>query len=574
VIEKGFSFNKKCVLTLVLAVALTFAAASAMAKPWKFGVMGDTQWTCPTDPKGNDPHSVPDSIIEQINPRFISAGVEFVIQVGDLTDNGSDDAIIARAVAARSLLDAGIGFFPMRGNHETYGKPANDYAIPAFRQSFPQTKNGVFKKSDGTKFHVGSNFSSPTAIGKDLDGMSYSFDFGPRGDRVRFVIIDNWATPDKHVSAAGYEYGYSIGEQQPWITGRLDKKTRHTGHALVLSHQPLIAEDHQDSPFTGYTNANPDMQNAFFAGLRDNDVKYYICGHDHMHQRSLIASPDGASSVHELICASDSSKFYSPKPLDSANWFGQKVRETSIAQDRARVGYYIFTVDGPRVTVDYYADTAGNWQSDSSYPIGPSGAGSHITPLLNFEKRETWGFSLNGKEVLVPQGGSYALTDDTSKAISNGEKGYTRTTARILGGTNTSTMTDGSLITTGGSTYRQLTKTVDTGWSPRSANGSAIASDVLTLWGMADVGGSQAETYVLSMSYDKSVKSERILGLVSMDASGAWVNAADKNAGGAKTFVSGPWNSSYGLGTYGVDPGSHTAWAVVNYTGDFAVGRK
>ena len=213
----------------------------------------------------------------------------------------------------------------------------------------------------------------------------------------------------KRSTPPGYNYGYSIGDQQSWISSRLDKKTRRTEHAFVLSHQPLIAEDHQDSPFTGYTNANPDMQNAFFAGLKNNGVNYYISGHDHMHQRSLIASPDGASSVHELICASDSSKFYSPKPLDDANWFGQKVRETSIAQDRARVGYYIFTVDGPRVSVDYYADTEGNWHSDSSYPSGPAGAGSQITPRLNFAKRETWGYSLNGKEILVAQGGSYAL---------------------------------------------------------------------------------------------------------------------------------------------------------------------
>ena len=570
----GLSFRQKSLPALVLAILLVFAATSAMAKPWKFGVMGDTQWTCPTDPKANDPNTVSTSIIEQVNPQFINAGVKFVIQVGDLTDNGSDSGIAARATAAKPLMDAGIGFFPMRGNHETYGSPPNDYAIPAFRDNFPQTQSGGFKKSDGKKFNVGSNFNSPTPVSADLKGMSYSFDFGRPGNSARFVIIDNWVTPSKKVAAAGYNYGYSIGDQQPWISSRLDTKTRRTEHVFVLSHQPLMAEDHQDSPFTGYTNANPEMQNAFFAALKGDNVGYYLSGHDHMHQRSLIASPDGASSVHELICASESSKFYSPKPLDDANWFGQKVRETSIAQERARVGYYIFTVDGPRVSADYYADTAGDWQSDASYPRGPSGSGSQVTPLLNFTKRESWGYSLNGKEILVAQGGSYALSDDTSRAITRGEKGYILTTARILGGTNDSTMTDGSLITSGGSTYRHLTKAVDTGWSPGAANGPAIASDVLTLWGMSDVGSSQSDTYVLSMSYDKAVRSQHISGLVSRDASGRWVNAVDRNTGGTKGFVSGPWDSCYGLGTYGVDPATHTAWAIINHTGDFAVGRE
>ena len=152
----------------------------------------------------------------------------------------------------------------------------------------------------------------------------------------------------------------------------------------MFSHQPLIAENHQDSPFVGYTNANPDMQNAFYASLQNNGVRYYICGHDHIMQNSIVASPDGKSSVQEIIGASDSSKFYTPKAITDANWFGQKTRETSVAQQGYHVGYYIYTVDGPRVTVTYYADDQGNWQSDASYPTGPSGAGSHITPTFHF----------------------------------------------------------------------------------------------------------------------------------------------------------------------------------------------
>ena len=43
---------------------------------------------------------------------------------------------------------------------------------------------------------------------------------------------------------------------------------------------------------------------------------------------------------------SDSSKFYTPKTPFSAN-------ETVVAEDLYKVGCYIFTVDGPRVTVKY-----------------------------------------------------------------------------------------------------------------------------------------------------------------------------------------------------------------------------
>ncbi len=250
-----------------VALAMLLGAGSASAEPWSFGVMGDTQWTT-SDPAKANPNTVPVSIINQVNQQFIKAGVNFVIQVGDLSDDGNDISEVTRAAAAQQLIDAGIGFFPFRGNHETYGTD-NGYGIPIFRSNYPQTQTGMFTKSDTRHYRLGSNFSSPTAVSADLTGMSYSFDFGCRGDDARFVIIDPWATPSKiDNNADGYAYGYTINDQQPWISARLDKNKRRTAHAFVFSHQPLIAENHQDTMFSGYTNANPDWQNTFFASMQ------------------------------------------------------------------------------------------------------------------------------------------------------------------------------------------------------------------------------------------------------------------------------------------------------------------
>lgn len=382
-------------ITTVLAGTLGACTTSA-AQPWSFGVMGDTQWTCANDPADQNPNGVSVSIVNQLNRQFIDKRVKFVVQVGDLTENGNDADIAMRATAAQPLINAGISFFPMRGNHETYANKvqndfttnSNNFGIPAVQSKFPQTR--------GLSNTLGAiNFSSPTSVSNDLNGMSYSFDYGTSGNNARFVIIDDWVCPGKITVAAGYPYGYSIADQQAWISNRLDKATRNTEHAFVFSHQNLIGENHQDCLFNGYTNANPDMQNAFFASLQANEVKYYISGHDHMHQRSLISSPDGKSKVEELICASDSSKFYTPKATDDANWFNQKARETSISQELATIGYYIFTIDGPRVTVDYYADDHGKWASDNNYP--GSGLTNQVTPTLNFVKKETWGYNLNDK---------------------------------------------------------------------------------------------------------------------------------------------------------------------------------
>lgn len=389
--KKLWCFRGFLVLALVLSL---FVCAPAGAESWKFGVMSDTQWTAPTDPAGKNPNGVAVSIIDQINQKFIDAGVKFVIQVGDLTEKGNNADIAMRAAAAEALYRAGIGFFPMRGNHDIYAKPegVNQYGIPSFRENFPQTR------SQGSHIYGACNFSSPTSVSPDLDGMSYSFDYGQAGDSARFVIIDNWVTPTKRVPHEnGYTYGYSVDDQQPWISSRLDKGRRGTSHAFVLSHQNIMGQNHQDSVFTGYTNANPEWQNAFFASLQKNDVKYYISGHDHIHQRSIITSPGGTSKVEQLICASDSSKFYTPKHANDPKWFGQKAREASLSQELYTIGYYIFTVDGPRVTVEYYSDDHGKWQSDAGYPNGPGLPGTGITPTFSFVKKETWGYTLGEK---------------------------------------------------------------------------------------------------------------------------------------------------------------------------------
>ena len=533
----------------------TLAIPDRVFGPWKFGVIDDTQWTC-ADPAGQNPNAVPVSIINQINPQFINAGVKFVVQVGDLTENGNDADEAVRAAAAQPLLNAGIGFFPMRGNHETYGNPANNYAIPAFQSDYPQTR-GL------TNTFGAANFSSPTSLSTDLNGMSYSFDYGTPGNNARFVILDNWVTPSRNIAPGnGYNYGYSFGDQQSWISGQLDKNARGTQHAFVFSHQPLIPENHQDSPFVGYTDANTNMQNAFFASLATNRVKYYISGHDHIHQRSLITSPDGKSKVEEIIGASDSSKFYTPKATNDSKWFGQKVRELSLSQERYTVGYYIYTVDGPRVTVDYYSDDHGNWGSDSSYPVAVTGGGitNQVTPSFHFVKKETFGYSLNGQSFLVPQGQAYTGVQDSIAAGS----GFIGTSAQILAGINGSTTQDGSL--------RQLTKEVATGWSP---NLTGLESDVLSLWGLQEVGAASADVYALALSYDPTLltpaqAASGAFALVCKDASGNWVNAVTLNIAGIPQFILGDWNSGYTLGSYGVDTNAHKVWAVLNHQSDFA----
>ncbi len=380
------------------------------------------------------------------------------------------------------------------------------------------------------------------------------------GGSARFLIIDDWATPNKTITIAGlganYPYGYSIGDQQNWIDGQLAQAGRNTERAFVFSHHNLIGEDHFDCLFSGFANSNIDMQNVFFGSLYDNDVRYYISGHEHLAQRSIVTSPDGTASLQDIIAAPAGPKFINPRDPASANFFGQKARQTPLTQELNNIGFYIYTVDGPKMTVDYYADTVGNFQGDAFWPVaGPDFApGTQVTPTLNFIKKDTWGYSLNGKEFLVEQGETYT-------GIANTFEG---TSARILSGSNGATDADFF--------DRPFSKLVTTGWS--CGGHDDLRSKILTLRGMSDFGTEETDVFVLQLSYHQEHFHELgngRFGIVSRDNVGRWLNSVDRNYGGTKRFVIGAWKPEYRLGTYGVDPCQKTAWAVLNYNGDFAV---
>jgi hypothetical protein len=586
------------------AGTLLLIATSAFAQPWKFGVMSDTQW--PTSPDGKNPN-VAVNVVRHINQEMINKGVKFVIQVGDLTDTGGTNSINldVRATFAQDLYNAGIGFYPLRGNHESSAANA-----VRFQQDFPQTQTGnnnltpnrvsttIYGAQNDTlgPFYVGNNFVSETG----MEGLTYSFDY----DNARFVFADQFAKP------SGTAKSNLDQSDVNWIGDRLANRPVYT-HGFSFAHKGLVTENHADNLFNSSnptaSQASKDLMESFMMKLQNAGVRYHMGGHDHMHNRAVIKSPNtGNYKVQNIIAASNSYKFYIP-PVQSS-FTGQSAfrsLEQPIAQELFTVGYYVFTVDGPRVTAEHYAMPNGcGGDCDQTYDVIPyagntptsynspyAGLVSYANPVP-FTRHDVFGYSLNGIELLVPQGGSYVLADDTTKAVQNGETGYLGTSARILSGSNGNSAKDYNL--------RPLTKSITTGWAPRSAG---LASDIFTLWGMqhnlatkltpqsaaptyagysfADPNLNQTDKFALSLSYDPSIvvntdsiNAGHSLTLSTKNGNGEWVNVVDTNIGGAKKFVLGPWKSAYPLGAYGVDPATHTAWAVVNATaapGEFAV---
>jgi hypothetical protein len=552
--QKGTKVRLSALFALVWVLAIAAGPASAFSQSWKFGVMSDTQWIGNDD--GKNPNSVAIGIINQINQEFIRSGVKFVVQVGDLTNSGIKLALDTRATFAQALYNAGIGFFPLRGNHD-----ASQAAAVEFPRIFPQTRDGRNNatpadalvttddygpppSNTGLPFAIGAGFSSP-ATPSGLAGLTYTFVY----NSARFVLLDQFTRTDGTGSGSANVNNNNIPEQQAWISSVLVDKPG-SGHVFVFSHKDLICETHSDNLLGANPAQNAAARNAFISSLSANGVRYFIGGHDHIHQRSIVLSPDGTSRVMEIIGASDSSKFYIPAipSPDAAN--NNPTREIPVVQEVNTIGFYIYTIDGSHVSVDYYSAQISPSLDSGEYSITS-------TPALAFARRETFGYSLNGKEFLVNEGESYTGVQD----------GFEGTNARILDGINRSEAKDGS--------GRALTKAVDTGWASAPAGGE-FASNIFTLWGMGStLGREETDVYTLSLTYDpKKVSSARLrsrnFALATRDSGGKWIAAVAANHGGNRKFVTGPWHAGYGLGSYGVDSKMKTVWAVVNHDGDFA----
>lgn len=613
-----------------MAGAAAFAAglnpAPARATAWTFGVISDTQWVVADD--GLNPESTAVDIVANVDKEMIRRGVKLVVAVGDTVDTSTPATLATRSLFAQDLYNAGIGFYPLRGNHESYmiASGSNTSFL------YPQTVNGGVNntptgisplyittnlwnlpqaESPDTSFQtvsqylaqmttggnaptadsghgtftIGTNFSYPASNGtfgfgtnatgatitgtasstqNGNGGLSYSFDY----NNTRFILVDQFVDNDLGGNTS------STPAQLPWITGLVSGSagTARPLQAFFFSHKNLLGGNHKDNIFGGnlsndpgdgygatYTGNNLAIMQAkqaneetFITSLYNAGVHYCISGHDHHHADSLVKSPLSTSRVHQLITQSDSAKFYTPASPFSAN-------ETTFSEDLYELGYYIFSVDGPRVTYDYYA-----------VPSNANGSNISTTPVLtgNWVKMLTNGYSSNGQEFTVAEGNSYTgIADNTNNAIANatafGESGFVGTSMAFLGGSNTDTLTtrDG----------RKLTKDVNTGWTPQSSDTTGVVtSDILTLWGMTDLLAIQTNTVAISISvpagYSGPLNASICLGARDR-LTNTWVNAVDYNiVGGAKTFVAGPYNSSYGLGCYGVDTTTTpaTVWAVVN----------
>lgn len=539
------------------------------AEPWRFGVLGDTQWPDTVRvavvgksgdtlkaADGSDsttildgdslsgyrnPHMVPAHFLRQIHQRFREHGVRFVTAVGDLSDWPALESMRARATWTQELYDAGIGFFPVRGNHDE-----GPVAAAEFVRVFPQTKNGmmgatpadaflwtdsqnihpVLTRPHRTPFPIGGSFSSPSCA----KGRSYAF----ADQGATFVLLDQFmGTISEGVKTC------PMSVQIPWMDSVLSARPAGSP-AFVFVHKPVLGACHADNLFGDTPAADTASTAKFFEVLHRNGVRILMAGHDHQFQQSMVEEPGSrALRIQQVILPGASYKFYPPLKIDEqydVPAFGKK-REFPLAQELGAVGYTIVEIDDGRVELS-------TWSAPTGIRIGDLVKAPELSGKWTLRRK--WGWSTRGRQTLLASG-------DSLKSLSDSALG---TKVRIL---------SGAWKAAKGDFYnRAFFALAATDW--RRIDGRASAA--WTLWGLEKaLGSASTPAFALAMGVDPEVSDADLrAGRICLmrEDSGAWKCA------GTSTARIGAWKAGDAAGTNGADPEKREVWAVVDRAGTFA----
>jgi hypothetical protein len=226
--------------------AATSGTASGTA--WRFAVVGDTHV-----PTGN--------LAGEIAAAALADDVELVLFPGDIVQAGLRasgaevrEQLDAWKDAVAPLYAAGVGVYPVRGNHEA---DAADN-LSAWREAFA----GAYAlPADGP-----------------ADEMGLTYPFAHRN--ALFVGLDQYVSPHR--------------VNQAWLDARLASRAG-LPHLFVFGHEPAFKVNHADC-----LDDDAAARDAFWLSLAAAGAGVYLCGHDHFFDAARIVETSNGA-VTELV---------------------------------------------------------------------------------------------------------------------------------------------------------------------------------------------------------------------------------------------------------------------------------
>ncbi|MEQ8751286.1 MAG: metallophosphoesterase, partial [Amphiplicatus sp.] len=215
--------------------------------PFTIGLLPDTQGG--SDAMGQA--HVAMHPMDEVLKHQAEKGVDMVLALGDLTDNGSDIEFAEWVSVAEKYAAEGIEFLPIMGNHET---------------SYAYTQNWIANMK---------NFIPEDAV--HMPGYEW----------VNYYVIR------ENVLIIGLAY-YNLLISFEWIKATVNELEGEVDHIVVASHDGLIGAKYGQTLEQIVDGTKDDdwvfyKQEAIRKFFAAHDV-IYVQGHEHQYQRSLVSA--------------------------------------------------------------------------------------------------------------------------------------------------------------------------------------------------------------------------------------------------------------------------------------------
>ncbi|UCF43750.1 MAG: metallophosphoesterase [Planctomycetota bacterium] len=285
----------------VVGLCAVFYLTGCREPGWRFIVTGDSR---------DGDNGVNTVILGELADEIVDRQVDFVLISGDLVNGYNEQAALQSQLntwikTMQPVYDAGIGVYPVRGNHDV-GEPAG---VTAWNNTF----RGAFALPD----------NGPT----DENLLTYSF-------------------THKNVFVIGLDQYIRVRQvNQAWLDMQLAANTQP--HIFLFGHEPAFKTQH-----TACLDDYPDERDAFWASIEKAGGRTYFCGHDHLYNHARV-DDDGEPSndIHQYVVGTAGA------PL--RNWSGQYdgVNSDYTVENiyhASEFGYCLVVVNGLDVTITWF----------------------------------------------------------------------------------------------------------------------------------------------------------------------------------------------------------------------------
>lgn len=286
----------RSIVAVLLAIGCGWQAG---AEPWRFVVVGDS--------RGSD-NGVNTAMLGEIVEQVLDQHADLLLFTGDLVSGQTNQTTLQSELltwrdTVQPLYDAGVGVYPVRGNHDV-GDPAGTTAW-----------NNVF--------------SGPYALPQNGPAGEVNLTYAFEHANAVFVGVD--------------EYVHSHRVNQGWLDARLADNEQT--HVFVFGHEAAFSVGHS------CLDNHPTQRNDFVESVIDARGRVYFCAHDHFCDHAQ-ADDDGNphNDLHQLLAGTAGAPLYP--------WDGQydgnngPYTVTNVYHARA-YGYLLVEVDGLDVTVRF-----------------------------------------------------------------------------------------------------------------------------------------------------------------------------------------------------------------------------